>query len=213
MRFLRIVLLVTVLSALGVCGGSASDARATQSSGSFSALLQRARGLIAAERIKTVIVLMMENRSFDHLLGWLHEDYSADIDGLKDGMSQPRDPSQPSLGSVAITRSGYDEGPDDPMHGFDDAAMQIDSGAMNGFVKSALSVKHNESNPVSMFDSNSAPIINSLAREFAVFDRWFCSIPGPTDPNRSYAMAGTSRGAIDNFNGTFAPLLLCPDYS
>jgi len=35
-----------------------------------------------------------------------------------------------------------------------------------------------------------------------VFDKWFCSLPGPTDPNRAFFMSGTSNGAIDNFNGT-----------
>jgi len=57
-------------------------------------------------------------------------------------------------------------------------------------------------NPFSMFTKNNAPILNSLATEFAVFDRWFCSIPGPTDPNRAYLMGGTSDGVIQNFNGT-----------
>lgn len=73
---------------------------------------------------------------------------------------------------------------------------------MDGFVWNALVHGHNESNPVSMFDSQSAPIINTLAREFAVFDHWHCSIPGPTDPNRAFAMSGTSRGTLDNYNGT-----------
>jgi phospholipase C len=53
-----------------------------------------------------------------------------------------------------------------------------------------------------MFDINSAPIINNLAIEYAVFDRWFSSVPGPTDPNRGFAMSGTSAGMIENFNGT-----------
>jgi len=53
-----------------------------------------------------------------------------------------------------------------------------------------------------MFTVKTAPIINTLAMEFAVFDRWFCSLPGPTDPNRAYFMSGTSNGAITNFNGT-----------
>jgi len=55
---------------------------------------------------------------------------------------------------------------------------------------------------VSMFDNTSAPIINTLAVEFGVFDKWYCSVPGPTDPNRGYFMSGTSAGAITNFNGT-----------
>lgn len=44
----------------------------------------------AQSRISHVVVLMMENRSFDHLLGWLHTDKDARIDGIKDGMQVPR---------------------------------------------------------------------------------------------------------------------------
>jgi phospholipase C len=40
------------------------------------------------------------------------------------------------------------------------------------------------------------------AKEFVVFDKWFCSLPGPTDPNRAFAMSGTSDGLVTNFNGT-----------
>lgn len=73
---------------------------------------------------------------------------------------------------------------------------------MDGFVQNSVSNSMSEDNCVSMFDSASAPIINTLAKEFAVFDRWFCSIPGPTDPNRAYAMSGSSFGELHNFNGT-----------
>jgi len=55
---------------------------------------------------------------------------------------------------------------------------------------------------VNMFDITTAPIINTLGKEFAIFDHWHCSIPGPTDPNRAFAMSGTSRGILTNFNGT-----------
>ena len=83
--------------------------------------------------------------------------------------------------------------------------MQIDNGAMNGFVECSIMNGLNETNPVSMFDINSAPIINNLALEYAVFDSWFASLPGPTDPNRAFAMSGTSLGMITNFNGTLWP--------
>jgi phospholipase C len=73
---------------------------------------------------------------------------------------------------------------------------------MNGFVSDAIHAGHDPTNPISMFDSTTAPIINTLAKEFAVFDRWFCSIPGPTDPNRAFSMSGTSMGVVTNFNGT-----------
>lgn len=70
----------------------------------------------------------------------------------------------------------------------------------------------NETNPVSMFDSKSAPILNTLAKEFAVFDSWFASIPTGTDPNRAFAMSGTSQGVLSNFNGTLWPQQSYLDY-
>ncbi len=83
---------------------------------------------------------------------------------------------------------------------------------MNGFVFDSIKSFKNETNPVSMFDITSAPIINTLATEYAVFDHWFCSIPGPTDPNRQFAMSGTSLGVLSNFNGTLYPQQSYFDY-
>jgi len=73
---------------------------------------------------------------------------------------------------------------------------------MNGFAANAVKAKHDPANPLSMFTNASAPIINTLAVEFGVFDRWFASLPGPTDPNRAFFMSGTSDGVITNYNGT-----------
>lgn len=156
---------------------------------------------VSASPISHIIVLMMENRSFDHLLGWL-KSVNSKIDGLVDGMTTPRDPNDLTKGEIPITRYGYDVSPDDPKHDFDAIAVQLNDGNMDGFVLDAINNDHVEENPVSMFDQTSAPIINTLASEFALFDSWFCSIPGPTDPNRQFAMSGTSNGVLTNFNGS-----------
>jgi len=162
--------------------------------------------------IKHVIILMMENRSFDHLLGWLHTDHP-DIDGLTGSESNPFNTSDPNGRVVKINKNGYDVGPDDPGHSWYATAYQIygeklahgtdkPTPKMNGFVQENILERKSSFNPMSMFDSKTAPIINTLATEFAVFDHWYCSLPGPTDPNRGFAMSGTSNGMIDNFNGT-----------
>lgn len=160
-------------------------------------------GAERSDKIKHVIVLMMENRSFDHLLGFLKTDKNSRINGLgRVNKPQPRDINDPSKGYVSITRNGYDIAPDDPKHDFDNITIQINSDKMNGFVYDSILNGLNETNSVSMFDYNTAPIINQLATEYAVFDNWFSSIPGPTDPNRQFAMSGTSLGVLTNFNGT-----------
>ncbi|CAM9130503.1 unnamed protein product, partial [Ectocarpus fasciculatus] len=166
----------------------------------------------AKSPISHIVVLMMENRSFDHLLGWLKAALSPTVDGLTEGMTTPRDPNDPSQGTVEITRNGYDVSPDDPKHDFDNIAIQINNGMMDGFVYDSISTGLDETNPVSMFDETSAPIINALASEFAVFDKWYCSIPTSTDPNRQFAMSGTSQGVLTNFNGTLYPQQSYFDY-
>ena len=170
----------------------------------FSLLLYLLVAVESKSKIRNIVVLMMENRSFDHLLGWLKQDSRAhgDIDGLVEGMSCVKSPKHPHLGSVEITRDGLDECQDDPQHSFNPTQEQINNNLMNGFIQTQIEKAQSLINPVSMFDRETAPIINTLAEEFAIFDSWFSSVPGPTDPNRCFAMAGTSKGVLSNFNGT-----------
>jgi len=154
---------------------------------------------------------MMENRSFDHMLGYLHADVPS-IDGLTGNETNPYNTTDPNSKIQHVNPDGYDVGPDDPGHSWGDTTEEIfgyhlpstQKGVpkMNGFVQNAISARHTPQNPLSMFTKKSAPIINTLATEFAVFDRWFASLPGPTDPNRAFFMSGTSDGVITNFNGT-----------
>jgi phospholipase C len=95
---------------------------------------------------------MMENRSFDNLLGWLKSDHNQAIDGISGNETYPRNINDISLGEVRVNRNGYDVAPDDPHHGFKDVAIQINNGSMDGFVYDSLINGLNESNPVSMFD-------------------------------------------------------------
>eukprot|EP01084_Bolivina_argentea_P318591 552530_1 len=163
--------------------------------------------------IKHLLILMMENRSFDHYLGWLKERNSA-INGLTGNEYQCTTPGNKSSTCVYVSKDGYDEGPDDPDHSFGGTAQEIYGYSkpvekpatpyMNGFVWNAHMHKHNLSNPMAMFtiDNSSAPVLNTLALEYGVFDNWYCSVPSSTDPNRGFAMSGTSNGMVTNYNGT-----------
>jgi len=161
--------------------------------------------------IEHIVVIMMENRSFDHMLGYLHLNYSK-IDGLTGTENNHYKASDPTSPDIIVNENGFNTGPDDPGHGWEDTSEQIfgyvigptekATPHMSGFVQNALKYKHSPENPLSMFTNTSAPILNTLAVEFGVFDRWFASLPGPTDPNRAFFMSGTSNGAITNFNGT-----------
>ena len=106
-----------------------------------------------SSKIKHIVVLMMENRSFDHLLGWLKQDHDPRIDGLNGDERVPRDINDSSKGYLPVTRNGYDISPDNPMHDFDNIARQMNNGSMNGFVMNSIEHGMNETNPISMFDS------------------------------------------------------------
>jgi phospholipase C len=174
--------------------------------------------LKASDKIKHFIVLMMENRSFDHVLGWSAQ-YRANLAGLNGtekncavpvSFEFPRH-REPTC--VTVNKNAPNVAVDDPLHDFQSQMLQIygqevppanasgHAELMNGFVYSQAINGKDLENPMSMFTNVSAPVINYLAEQFTVFDRWHCQ-PLPTDPNRSFAMSGTANGMTDNFNGT-----------
>jgi len=140
--------------------------------------------------IKHVVVLMLENRSFDHMLGWLHLE-NAEIDGLNGTEYNQIQAFNAASPKIFVNQDGFNVSPDDPKHDFYSTTEQIfgyekrrnttAAPLMNGFVQNAFIAGHNVTNPMSMFTRRafSAPVINTLASEFAVFDRWFASVPGP----------------------------------
>eukprot|EP00047_Mylnosiga_fluctuans_P005125 m.238581 g.238581 ORF g.238581 m.238581 type:complete len:524 (+) comp13323_c0_seq1:1-1572(+) len=158
--------------------------------------------------IKHVIVLMMENRSFDHFLGHLMKS-NPNVDGLNGTQFNPEKPTDPSSKHVPVNYNAVDGGPDDPCHSFDCITQQIfgfdkpmnDSSApvkMNGFVANALDVKGSPTFVMSAFNDTNLPILSTLATEFALFDHWHCSCPCPTNPNREFLMSGTAHGMTEN---------------
>lgn len=164
------------------------------------------------QRITRLVVLMMENRSFDHLLGWSALNRS-DINGLTGNEYNLIDPTNSTSERVYVNQHGRNVAPSDPQHDFVSTTQQIfgngssvtgDPEVMSGFVANSFENHLNYTTPMSMFtdQEHSAPIINLLAREFITFDAWYPSLPGPTDPNRAFVMSGTSNGMIENYNGT-----------
>lgn len=155
--------------------------------------------------IKHLVVLMMENRSFDHMFGFLQSDDYI-IDGLKGNESNlDANGTEIFVTKDADFSGDYDP---DPGHDFGNVTLQIfgnPSGTgpadMSGFIKSygsmsGGSVKQSH-NVMKCFSQEKIPIITTLAQEYAICDAWFSSIPGPTLPNRSYAHAATSMGRLD----------------
>lgn len=159
-------------------------------------------------KIKHVFVLMLENRSFDHLLGFsgitgtdAETGQPTAIDGLTGAESN-------SYNGVTYTvqRGAPDRAEHDPPHGFPGVLEQLcGDGAVyvsgqpyppinnSGFV-SAYAKSHPELPDGAMrcFAPEQVPVMTALAKEFVVCDRWFSSMPGPTEPNRWFVHAGTA---------------------
>lgn len=156
--------------------------------------------------LKHIVVLMMENRSFDHMLGFAGTP-TWKIDGLT-GQEANRD----STGEIARVSNDARYSGDftpDPGHSLYDTLTQLYGSAttpvtqdpkMEGFILSYEGKTHNPGNAqriMRCFAPDKVPVLTQLAREFAVCDRWFSSIPGPTFPNRAYAHGATSVGRVD----------------
>lgn len=157
-----------------------------------------------AAKIEHLVVLMMENRSFDHMFGFMQSD-SWPIDGL-DGTESNPDSQGATVRVTPDARDGGDFTPD-PGHDFLSVNQQIfenmaGTGAptMQGFVKAYGGKTGNVEKShrvMKCFAPGRLPNLSTLAKEYAVCDRWFASVPGPTLPNRAFSMGATSLGRVD----------------
>jgi phospholipase C len=151
---------------------------------------QRRRALPAPKNmpVDTIVVLMMENRSFDHYLGWL-----PGADGRQAGLSYTDDD-----GSVHSTQRLTPDfqgcGHPDPDHSWAGGRTQLNGGRCDGFLRSG----GNDVFSISYYAENDLGFIQDAARTFTTFDRFHCSLMGSTLPNREYMWSGESYGNIDN---------------
>jgi phospholipase C len=177
-------------------------------------------------QIKHVVVVMFENRSLDNLCGWLYSagpppsvflppGSPATFDGLNTGIFNPSNKDYFTGGAPAVPvyitqgtttttvpnpdpeetfanvsqqicgPGGYTSGPPHPMQGFvvnyDDATSPGDAAQI-----------------MQAYSTGQVPVLSQLARNFAVSDAWFASVPSQTWPNRAFAHAGTSNGRVNN---------------
>ncbi|NUO48131.1 MAG: alkaline phosphatase family protein [Polyangiaceae bacterium] len=143
-------------------------------------------------QIDTIVVLMMENRSFDHYLGSLRFlEGRMDVEGLEGNETNP----QPGGGDVAVFQLN-DFTVEDPPHGWDACHNQWNGGANDGFV-----IEHagaNQAEVMGYHVREQIPITYALADAYAICDRWFASVMGPTWPNRFYLHGATSNGNTGN---------------
>jgi phospholipase C len=158
------------------------------------------------DKLQHIVVLMMENRSFDHMLGSLKA-----VNPAIDGVDANAFTNPDNKGNVVKPQPKAEfqaQLQPDPDHHFPAVDLQIFGGGtganrpanMQGFVKSYFNqqrdAKHSQM-IMYYFPQDKLPVLTTLALEFAVFNRWFASIPGPTICNRAFAHYGTSFGRVD----------------
>ena len=150
---------------------------------------------------KHLIVLMLESRSFDHMLGYLKSP-SYDIEGLTGGEKNNRASAEFFVKPLAQYQGMFNP---DPAQRFQDVDEQIFNGdnsdpripTMGGFINSYARLRNvNPQRIMNAFKPEKLPVLTTLATEFAICDHWFSSFPGPSLPNRAFAHYGTSFGHV-----------------
>lgn len=157
--------------------------------------------------LRHVFVVMLENRSFDHMLGFsgiAGTDASTSepttIEGLKGNEFNEFEGRRFEVETGAPDVAAFDPG-----HGFKAVLEQLcgrgatypNGGPYPPIKNSGFVSNYARSHPdapgdvMKCFDPAHLPVLNALAREFVVCDHWFCSMPGPTEPNRYFMLADT----------------------
>jgi phospholipase C len=132
------------------------------------------RGLLGEAGIDHVVVVMMENRSFDHLLGWL-----PGADGVQAGLHFV-DRDRASHETHHLTQFSSCEFAD-PDHSYHGGRKQYDDGANDGFLLTSP-----DTFPIGYYEADDLPFWGTAAPEFTVCDNYFAATMGPTFPNRFY---------------------------
>jgi phospholipase C len=137
--------------------------------------------------IEHIVVVMMENRSFDHLLGWL-----PNSDGRQAGLWYP-DGAGAYHPTHALAQDFVGCGHVDPDHSYIGGRIQYGRGAMDGFLREY----DDDQYPIGYYTETARPFLNALARYYTTLDRSFCSILGPTFPNRFF-LHGAQTDRVSN---------------
>ena len=183
--------------------------------------------------VNHVVVLMLENRSFDHMLGFLYPGKQTPsgqpFEGLTGTESNPDSSGRPvSVFQIAPTTPnaylmpGADPGEgymatSDQLYGSDTAPASGTAAPCQGFIKDftyTIGWESKESgwsivagttgnDIMGCFTPAALPVLSALAKGYAVCDQWFSSAPTETMPNRAFACAATSQGHMDDKTHTF----------
>ena len=153
------------------------------------------------DNFTTIVVGMMENRSFDHYFGWL----GPELGGVQEGFSNPTSLEPAPGGCSPVDPLAVDDATPvstfhlehhcqvpDPDHGWDGGRVELNHGQLNGFVERSGQVA------MGYFKPEDIPFSAWLVNNYTTFSNYFCSVLGPTFPNRRYLHSAQSGGIRDN---------------
>jgi phospholipase C len=142
-----------------------------------------------------VVVVMMENRSFDHVMGWL-----PGADGKQAGLAY--------VDASGAAHSTFPLAPDfqgcayaDPAHSYDGARVEWNGGACDGWLRA------NDRYSIGYYRQQDLPFLGKAAPAFTACDRFFASYLGPTFPNRFYSLSAATDRDDDGYSRVDLPTI------
>jgi phospholipase C len=165
--------------------------------------------LESTDPFRHVILLMLENRAFDHMMGALQLAIPA-VDGVPPGppIRSNMDPGGKAYKQFPGAALVVDP---DPKHENPNVLSQLQNdneGFVADYARSYPSTSQAQRQEIMAYHAlDTLPALHTLGRSFAICDHWFSSVPGPTWTNRLFAMSGTSLGRVQMPNGIFHPNL------
>src|SRR5260370_24375601 len=154
-----------------------------------------------------VVVVMMENRSFDHFFGWLHG-----ANGEQAGLVY-KDSAGASHSTHALAPDYQGCGFLDPGHSYSDGRVQFDGGKCDGFLfdgSASTSTDLNQANDVfaiGYYGQNDLPFLGAAGPAFTVLDNYFCGIMAETYSNRFYMHAAQTDRLMNNSTTSTLPTI------
>jgi phospholipase C len=150
-----------------------------------------------AQQIQHVVVVMMENRSFDHFMGWV-----PGADGRQAGLSYPD--------RTGTLRPTYPLAPDfqgcghpDPDHSYEGGRVEYNNGASDGWLRAGT----NDEFAIGYYRQQDLPFLGQAAPRWTTLDRYFSSIMAETYPNRIYQHAAQTDRLVNTFDISTLPTI------
>jgi phospholipase C len=179
----------TELAALGLhgCGGGASGAPSVPTTPAVCSTLSG---------IEHVVIFIQENRSFDHYFGSYRGVRGFSDQSMAFQQPDPANTGSPPMGALLPfhldTTTTNAACTHDITHDWAPQHQSWNNGAMDGFVTSRIPIDANDAVlAMGYYNRGDIPYYYALSDAFTICDNYFCSVIGPTDPNRLYTMAAS----------------------